>query len=172
MQEQIIIVIFPSRRILVKALDHLLDVAVDIRQAAVVAKSQTGKILVVNDDLSGADGGLVGGMAGAVVGAIAVAGAGWVVIAGNLALVLAVGAVMGGVVGGLVGRLIASTIRFGFARPYVNTIADRLQIGHSALMLRVEDATALLPRLKDELKPYRAEIIEQLRELQSTIKSK
>ncbi len=172
MQEQIIIVIFPSRRILVKALDHLLEVAVDIRQAAVIAKSQTGKILVLNDDLSGDDGGLVGGIAGAVIGALAVAGAGLVVIPGNLLTVLAVGALIGGVVGGLVGRLIASTMRFGFARPYVNAIADRLQTGNSALMLRVEDAATLLPKLKNELEPYRAELIEQLRELQSTIKSK
>lgn len=163
MQEQIIVVIFPSRRILVKALDHLLDVAVDVRQAAVIAKSQTGKVFVVNDDLSGADGGLVGGIAGAVIGAVAVAGAGWIVITGNVALVLAVGAVIGGIIGGIVGRLIASTVRFGFARPYVNAIADRLQTGHSALMLRVEDAATLLPRLKDELAPYRGEIVEQLR---------
>lgn len=171
MHDQIIVAVFPSRRVLMKALDHLLEeVALDVQQAAVVAKSKTGQILVLTDDLGGEEGGFLGGVAGGMVGAVSMA------VFGALALhsfsllpVLVVGGLLGGGIGWLVGLLVARTFRFGMAKPYVNAIADKLQSGHSALMLRVEDAAALLPRLQDELTPYRAELVAQLREVQSNM---
>jgi uncharacterized membrane protein len=146
------------------------EFAVDVQQAAVVAKSKTGRILVLTDDLGGEEGGFLGGAAGGMVGAVGMAIFGALTLPGaNLLLVLLLGALLGGSIGWLVGQIAARIFRFGFAKPYVNTIADKLQTGHSAIMLRVEDATALLPRLQDELKPYRAELVERLRELQSNI---
>ncbi len=172
MQDQIIVAVFPSRRILAKALDHLLDeVTVEVMQAAVVVKSKTGRVLVLNDDLSGDEGGLLGGATGAVVGAIGTTVLG-IVMGWQWLVVLALGAVLGGVVGWLIGQLIARTVNLSFARPYANTIADGLQSGHTALMLHVDDAAELLPKLKDEFKPYRAEIVERLRELQANLPSR
>lgn len=171
--DQIIVAVFPSRRILKKALDHLLeDVAIEVQEAAVVVKSKTGKILVLNDGLGANDWGLVSGIVGTLVGAIAIAGLGvFAVPAGNLFTVLAFGAVLGGIIGWITGQLVARVFSFGFAKPYAGDIADKLQSGHTALMLRVEDAAELLPKLKDELKPYRAELVTRLRELQTTITS-
>jgi len=165
MQDQIIVVVFPSRRILAKALDHLLDeVAVEVTQAAVVVKSKTGRVRVLSDALGGGEGGLIGAAAGILVGAagtLVFGVAGW--------LWLAVGAVLGSLVGWLIGQVVTHLVDFSFAKPYTKGVADELQSGHSALMLHVEDAAELLPKLKDELKPYRAEIVERLRELQANL---
>lgn len=171
MHDQIIVAVFPSQRILTVALDHLLEeMALDVQQAAVVIKSKTGKIRVLSDDLSGEEGGLVGGIGGSVIGALATSVLGAVLLPGmNLFAVLALGALLGGLVGWIVGQIVSRMVNFSFARPYVNLIADKLQGGNSALMLHVEDAAALLPRLQDELAPYRAQLVAHLREVQANI---
>jgi uncharacterized membrane protein len=171
MHDQIIVAVFPSRRVLLKALDHLLEeVGIDVQQAAVVAKSSTGKILVLNDDLGGTEGGWIGGAVGSVGGAVGVATLGALTLPGlDPLLVVLSSAALGGGVGWLVGQITARAFNVGFAGRYANAIADKLQTGHAALMLHVEDAAALLPRLQAELKPYRAELVEQLREYQSNI---
>jgi uncharacterized membrane protein len=171
MQDQIIVAVFPSQRILAKAMDHLLEeLAIDVQQAAIVVKSTTGEILVLNDDLGVGEGGMVGSIMGSVIGAVGIATVGALALQGvNLVMVLSFSALFGAGIGWVVGSLVARTFKFGFANPYIDQISDKLQSGHIALMLRVEDAATLLPKLEDELKPYRAELVARLREIQTNI---
>lgn len=167
MQEQIIVAVFPSRQILAKAIDNVVSgIAADVQKAAVVARSKTGKILVVHDDLGHEEGGLFGAIAGSVVSAIAAAALGAFTLPGlNLIPVLSVGLVLGAVIGWIVGGVFARFVRFGLPRRTVEVVAATLQEGKPALLLRVKDAKAILPRLKTELEPYRVELVEQLRDV-------
>lgn len=62
----ILVVIFPSRKILVRALEHLNTVdEIDIRRAAIVAKAADGETIILDDDLSADEGGIAGGTLGA-----------------------------------------------------------------------------------------------------------
>lgn len=173
MQDQIIVAVFPSRQILLKALDHLLeDVALDIRKAAVVVKSATGDILVLNDDLGGEDGAIIGGLVGAVTMSLGLGTLGMLALPGSNSLIaLSFSAIIGGIIGWLVGQFVSNTFQFGFDRSYVDAIAGKLQEGTTALMIRVEDRADLLPKLQAELEPYKVLLVEQLRELQSSVKS-
>lgn len=164
MQDHIIVAVFPSQRGLLKALDHLLEEAViDVRKAAVVIKSKTGEIMVLDDDLSSEDGGLLGSIFGAAIASIGLGLIGlWTIPGVNPLLVLLSAFLLGAFPGGLVGQFVSRTVRFSFERPYIDKIADKLQHGTSALMLRVEDASTLLPRLQVELQPYQAVIVDHL----------
>ncbi|MEL6148817.1 MAG: hypothetical protein AAFV33_20545 [Chloroflexota bacterium] len=173
MHDQIIVAVFPSRTILAKALDYLTEeMVVDIQQAAIVVKDATGEVLVLNDDIGADEGGLVGSVMGSVAGAAGIAALGALALPGlPLVAVLCTGALAGAGIGWVVGQATASTLDLGFDNIDVDAISEKLQEGHTALMLRVEDAAALLPKLEAELKPYRAELVARMRELQSSIKS-
>ncbi|MEM6526807.1 MAG: hypothetical protein AAF653_00855 [Chloroflexota bacterium] len=173
MHDQIIVAVFPSRTILSKALDYLAEeMMLEIQQAAIVVKDATGEVLVLNDDIGADEGGLVGSVVGSVSGAVGIATLGALALPGlPLVAVLGTGALAGAGIGWVVGQAAASTFDFGFDNIDVDAISDRLQEGHTALMLRVEDAAALLPKLEAELKPYRAQVVARLRELQTTIQS-
>lgn len=169
MQDQIIVAVFPSRRVLLSALDYILEEAAsDIRRAAVIARSKTGEILVLDDTLDAEDGGVLGGLVGAAVMAVGLAGLGaWVLPAWNLLWVIALGLLLGAAVGWFVGQLAARYIRvpFALARDVVDKLSVTLQDGKPALVLHVKDAARLLPRLRDNLK--QAELVEMLPALQN-----
>jgi len=162
MKDPIIVAVFPSRSVLLTALDYLMEEAAsDIQKAAVIAKSKTGEILVLDDALGAEGGGVVGGLVGALVMAVGFAALGvWTLPALNLLLVLGLGLLSGGLVGWIVGSFVGRTVNFGFARTTIDALATRLQEGKPALMLRARDAARLLPRLKEHLKE--AELIEAL----------
>ena len=166
MKDQIIVAVFRSRNGLVKAMDHLLDeVKIDVQKAAVITKTQTGEVRVLNDDLGSDEGNLVGTIIGAVLAGIGLAALGaWTLPGLNLYLVLGVGSILGGILGGLVGRFSTEIFRFGFDQPYVDVISNKLQEGTTALLIRVEDAAELLPRLQDELAPFQAILVQDMLE--------
>lgn len=164
MQDQIIVAVFPSRSVLLSALDYLLEEAAsDIRRAAVVARSKTGEILVLDDTLDADDGGALGGVIGAGGMAAGLAGLGaWMLPTPNLLWVIGLGLLLGAGVGWFVGRLAARHIHipFALARDVVDKLSVTLHEGKPALVLYVKDAARLLPRLRDNLK--QAEIVEPL----------
>ncbi|MEO0562345.1 MAG: hypothetical protein AAF125_09525 [Chloroflexota bacterium] len=163
--DEIIVAVFPSRRVLLAALDYIKeDAADDIRQAAVIAKSKTGEILVLDDSLGTGEGGLVGGTVGGLIMAVGVAGLGALTLpAVNTFLVIALGLLIGGLVGWFVGQFVARMLRDTFAAEIVDALAAKLNNGQPALMLRAVDAARLLPRLRRELK--QADIVDLLPDL-------
>ncbi len=169
MQDQIIVAVFPSRQVLLSALDYILEEAAeDIRRAAVVARSKTGEILVLDDTLDAEDGGALGGVLGAGIMAVGLAALGaWVLPAWNLLWVIGLGLLLGAAVGWFVGQLAARYIHvpFSLARDVVDKLSVTLQDGKPALVLHVKDAAQLLPRLRDNLK--QAELVETMLNLRS-----
>ncbi len=164
MQDQIIVAVFPSRRVLLSALDYILEeAAAEVRRAAVVARSKTGEILVLDDSLDAEDGGTLGGLVGAGIMAVGLASLGaFVLPAFNLFLVIGLGLLVGAAVGWFVGQLAARYIHipFALARDVVDKLALTLQDGKPALVLHVKDAAKLLPHLQANLK--QAELVEVL----------
>jgi hypothetical protein len=63
----------------------------------------------------------------------------------------------------MTGRFAANLIDSGYRKEEVETLSARLQTGHPALVLEVKDAVKVLPRIREELASYRAELVEQMR---------
>lgn len=160
----LIVAVFPSRKQLIRALDHVQhDPALGFRRAAVVAKAGSGETVILDDDISPDEGGIAGGTLGAAMtmlgivqmGALALPGVGPVIALGAAALV-------GGLVGGMTGRFAANLLDFGFKNEQIATLSNMLEEGHPALLLEVDDAARMLDRLQEALKPYQAELIAPL----------
>lgn len=162
MSPDIVVLVFPSRTILTKALDRMANLDyVDIRRAAIVAKATSGEITILDDDISPNQGGIAGGTLGAAMGLWGFAQLGALAIPGVGAIIaLGAGALVGAVVGRATGRFAASVVDFGFRLDDVKTLADRLQAGHPALVMEIKTHYIDLTRLQDDLRPYRFEVIE------------
>jgi uncharacterized membrane protein len=167
MSSELVVAIFPSRNTLTKALDHLMALKdIQIEHAAIVAKATTGEVIFLDDDIGPDEGGITGGTLGAAIAALGIAQLGALALPG-LGAIIAVGAaaLVGGVLGSMTGRFAANLVDSGFKPDQVDMLTGRLQAGHPALILEVADVHAVLARLKVELQPYRAEIVDRLRSL-------
>ncbi len=165
MVNELIVAIFPSRKMLTRALDHLIEIEdLHIQHAAIVAKARNGEVVVLNDELGPDEGGITGGTLGAAIavlgmvqfGALALPGIGPIIAVGA-------GALVGGLLGRFTGRFAANLLESGYRKEEVEQISAQLQTGHPALVLEVEDALLALPRIRQELATYRAEVVEQMR---------
>lgn len=168
MTGELIVAVFPSRVILTKALDRIMEIdELDVQHAVIVAKAKDGEIIILDDDISPNEGAITGGTLGAAMtafglvqlGALALPGVGPIIALGT-------GLLAGGLVGGLTGRFAAQVMDFEYKDYPVKNLAGQLQAGHPALVLQVEDADNVLPLLRKELLPYRAEVVERLHEAQ------
>jgi uncharacterized membrane protein len=164
MATEMIVVVFPTRRALTRALDHLQETkVVDIKRAAVIAKAGTGETVILDDDLSPDEGGITGGTLGAAMallgivqlGALALPGVGPIIALGGSALV-------GGLLGNVTGRFAANLLDFGYKNEQIEALSERLQEGHPALVMEIKEPQQALETLRTELKPFRAELIEPL----------
>jgi uncharacterized membrane protein len=166
MPREIIVAIFPSRAILTKALDRIKELDyLEIRRSAIVAKAASGETIVVNDDISPDEGGVAGGTLGAAMAAWSLAQLGALALPGVGAIIaLGAGALVGGLVGRYTGRFAANLIDFGFKNEQVDAMAAQLEAGHPALVLELRNTSSVLHDLRDDLKPYRAELVERLQE--------
>ena len=70
----------------------------------------------------------------------------------------------GGILGGVAGRVAANLIDLDYKPLQIKTLAAELQDGHPALVLEIDDAETILPQLREEMIPYRAELVELLHE--------
>jgi len=157
----ILVVIFPSRKILVRALEHLNTVdEIDIRRAAIVAKAADGETIILDDDLSADEGGIAGGTLGAgmaafgmvQLGALALPGIGAVIAIGG-------GALVGGLLGQITGRFAATFLDFGFRNEQIENLSEELTAGHPALVIEVDDLDTMQNAVKKELQTYQVELI-------------
>ncbi|HVU10799.1 MAG TPA: hypothetical protein VHD90_05950 [Phototrophicaceae bacterium] len=165
MADDLILAIFPSRKMLTRALDHLVEIKeLDIQHAAIVAKARNGEVVVLNDELGPDEGGITGGTLGAAIAALGMVQFGALALPG-IGAIIAVGAgvLVGGLVGRVTGRFAANLLDSGYRKEEVETLAARLQAGHPALVLEVKDTINTLPRIREELSSYRAELVEQMR---------
>lgn len=167
MGRDIIVAVFPSRKALVRALEHMEEhTLVDIRQAAVVARAKNGKTVVLDDDLSPDEGGRTGSIAGAVLTLVAL----WLLGVAALptlalSVVLLSGAIGGALLGGMIGRFTASLLPSGFPQEILTSFVDQLPTGHPALVLMLRETESSLNVLRDELSAFQAESIEPLQQL-------
>jgi uncharacterized membrane protein len=162
-------VVFPTRRALTRALDHINESQViDIKRAAVVAKASSGEVVILDDDLSPDEGGIAGGTLGAAMaalgmvqlGALALPGVGPIIALGTSALV-------GGLLGNMTGRFAANLLDFGYKNEQIEGLSEQLQEGHPALILEINDLEEMLKILETELRPFRAELIAPLHQASS-----
>lgn len=164
MPGELVVAIFPSRAILVKALDHIIQLSdIDIVHAAVVSRAKDGEITVVGDDISADEGGIAGGTLGAAISALGIAQLGALALPG-VGPIIALGAsvLVGGLIGNFTGRFAADLVDFGFKHEQMEILTERLTEGHPAIVLEVHDSLAVEARLRKELSAYRAELVERL----------
>ncbi len=164
MSHEIIVAIFPSRAILMKALDRIKELDyLTIQHAAIVAKATGGETVIVDDDIGPDEGGIAGGTLGAAMTAWGLAQLGALALPGvGPIIALGAGALVGGLVGRATGRFAANLLDLGFKNSQIEELAEQLQAGHPALVMEIPNAKAVLPRLRDELKAFRAELVEPI----------
>ena len=164
MADELIVAIFPSRKMLTKALDHLVEMAdLDIRHAAIVAKARNGEVVVLNDELGPDEGGITGGTLGAAIAVLGMVQFGALALPGIGAIIaVGAGALVGGLLGRMTGRFAANLLDNGYRKEEVEILSQRLQAGHPALVLEVKNVAQALPRIREELVSYRAEVVEQM----------
>lgn len=165
MSGELIVAVFPSRTMLTRALDQLQDrQAWGIQHAAIVAKANTGEVVILDDNIGPDEGGIAGGTLGAAVALLGMAQLGALALPGiGPIIALGAGALVGGLVGSVTGRFAANLRESGFKREQIEALVKQLEAGHPALVIEVKSAFDSLPHLKEALMPYRAELVERVR---------
>lgn len=162
--KSLLVVIFPSRKILVRALEHLNTVEeIVINRVAIVAKAADGETIILDDDISADEGGIAGGTLGAAMGALGLVQLGALALPG-IGPVIAIGAgvLVGGILGQVTGRFAANLLDFGFRNEQIENLSEELTAGHPALIIEADDLISHLPIFKKELEPFQAELIAPL----------
>jgi len=166
MDTETIVAVFPSRVILTKAMDRIMELDyINVRHAAIIAKANDGEVVILDDDISPDEGSIAGGTLGAAMTAFGLVQLGALALPGiGPIIALGTGLVAGGILGGVAGRVAATLIDLDYKPLHIKTLAAELQAGHPAIVLEVENAEAILPTLREELSLYRAELVELLHE--------
>lgn len=164
MANELIVAIFPSRAVLTKALDRLMEQKqIKIEHAAIVAKAHSGEIVILDDEIGADEGGIAGGTLGASMAALGMVQLGALAIPGVGAIIaIGAGALVGALVGQITGRMAANLIDASFKNHQIEQLAMHLEAGRPALVLEVKNAHHVLTALRQELKPFRAEVVERL----------
>ncbi|QPC84226.1 DUF1269 domain-containing protein [Phototrophicus methaneseepsis] len=160
----IIVAIFPSRKILLRALDHLTNSeSILINRAAIVAKAATGEFVVLDDDMSPSEGSVAGGALGAAMAALGMVQLGALLLPGvGPVIAIGAGALVGGLVGSVTGRFAANLLDFGFKTEQIQALSKRLETGRPALVVELSQPESAIDKLRQALQGYNAEIIEPL----------
>jgi uncharacterized membrane protein len=167
MPAETVVVVFPSRSILVKALDYLTELDyLTIENAVIIAKATSGEVVVLDGEISADETGIAGGTFGAAITALGLAYLGALSLPGiGPIIALGTGAIIGGIIGRATGRFATYLRDVGFKHYQVDALASRLEEGHPALVIELSSTQHdVLSRLREELKAYRAELVERLRE--------
>lgn len=163
--DELILAVFPSRKLLTKALDYLMEhKTVEIDHAAIVAKAANGEIVVLDDEIGPDEAAIAGSTLGAAISALGIAQFGALALPG-IGPIIAIGAsvLVGSLVGGVTGRFAASLLDAGYRNEQIEHLAKELRADHPALILAVRDPKSALPILKETLQRFRVEQVERLR---------
>lgn len=167
-EHEYLVAVFPSRKLLLRALDHLRTVKdLDVERAAIIAKAGDGEVTVVDDSLGPDEAGITGGTLGAAItllglvqfGALALPGIGAVIALGA-------GAIVGGLVGSATGRFAANLVESGYHGDQIKGLTVDLEADRPALVLQVKHHEQAMPRVHELLTQYRAKIVEQPKPVQ------
>lgn len=171
MSRGVVVAIFSSRRSLTRALDYLNESKiVDIKRAAVIAKASSGEVKILDDDLSPDEGGIAGGTLGAAMTALGLVQLGALALPGVGAIIAIGGGVLvGGLLGNVTGRFAANLLDFGYRNEQIEALSAKLEAGHPALILEIDNMEEGLKLLQNELKTFRAELIEPLHKAASNL---
>ena len=166
MTADLIVAVFPSRRILIKALDHIIQLEdLDFIHAAIVTRARDGEIVVIGDQISADEGGVAGGTLGAGISLLGMVQLGALALPGvGPIIALGAGALVGSLVGGVTGRFASHFIESGLRVEQLEGLSPHLHDRNSALVLEVEDSRGLLERLRTEFKAFQGEVVERLPE--------
>jgi uncharacterized membrane protein len=160
----LIVAFFPSRMHLGKALDHLMTLPeLYIQHALALHRATTGELVMVDDELGPEEGGVAGGTFGAALAALGVVQLGALALPGvGPIIAIGAGALLGGLVGSAAGRFATNLIDTHLDTSEITLLTERLQSGHAALVLQLREGETVLERLRAELQPYHAELVERI----------
>lgn len=165
MDGDLILAVFPSRAVLTEALDTLMervDTRDEIVHAAIVAKAESGEVIIVDDDIGADEGGIAGGTLGAAMAVLGMVQLGALAIPGIGAVIaIGAGAVVGAVIGRFTGRFAASLIDNNVRNADIEGLADNLREGQPALVLEVRDMPQTYEMFKRHLLALQAEQVSQ-----------
>ena len=164
MTTDLIFAVFPSRRILVKALDHIIQIEdLDYIHAAIVTRARDGEIVVIDDQLSADEGGIAGGTLGAGISLLGLVQLGALALPGvGPIIALGAGALVGSLVGGVTGRFASQFIDAGLRVEQLQGLSPYLHDRNTVLVLEVQDSREILERLRNEFKAFQVERVERL----------
>lgn len=162
MRNEIIVAVFPSRSALTKALDHIMGLKdLSILRAAAVARAQTGELTIIGDEISTDEGSIAGGTLGAALGALGLVQMGAIALPGvGLVIALGAGALIGGLLGGFTGRFAVGLLDSTSKNAQIEMLGRAIQGGYCAIIFEMKPGAENLPRLRQELKAYRVEVVE------------
>jgi uncharacterized membrane protein len=162
MSGEMIVMIFPSRNALTRALDHIATLDyIDPKRLTVIAKATSGETVILNDDITPDQGSIAGGTLGAAMGLLGLAQLGALALPGVGAVVaLGAGVLVGALVGRATGRFAAHLMEFGIHQEQIDVLAARLQQGHPALVIQVRHSAEILQRLRADLCQHTFELLE------------
>ncbi|MDX2162962.1 MAG: hypothetical protein SF162_16725 [bacterium] len=162
MSNEWIVAVFPSRAALTTALDQLKQWKQSpIRRAAIVAKAESGEIVVVGDDIGVDEGGIAGGTLGLGIGALGMVQLGALAVPGIGAVIVATGALAGALLGSITARIgvLLLALRRKADAEY-QALASQLRAGSPALVLELRSGLDALPLLQDLFDKHRAEVLQ------------
>lgn len=156
------VAVFPSRKLLVRALDQLrADKRLDITRAAIVAKAGDGEVTVVDDSLGPDEAGITGGTFGVAITLLGLVQFGALALPGIGAIIaLGAGALVGGLVGSATGRFAANLLESGFRSDQIENLQLDLESERPALVLQMKNEAHTLARTKEVLTQFRAKLVE------------
>jgi uncharacterized membrane protein len=157
-----LIAVFPSRKLLIRALDALRDAErLHIERAAVVARDHDGDVTVVGDSLGPDEAGITGGTFGAAIALFGLMQFGALALPGiGVVLALGTGALVGGLVGSATGRFAANLLENAARPESIGGLHFDIEEEQPALVMVLRDAE-VIPQICDILTRYRGRLIEQ-----------
>lgn len=167
-ERDFVVAVFPSRKLLVRALDQLRTVKdLHVERAAIIALASDGEVTVVNDSLGPDEAGITGGTFGAAITLLGLVQFGALALPGIGAIIaLGAGALVGGLVGGATGRFAANLLDSGYQSDQIEGLTVDLEAERPALVLQIRDYEQESLRVREVLTKYRAKIVEQAQSVQ------
>lgn len=159
-----LIAVFPTRKLLVRALDELrAQPNIAIEKAAILARADDGEVRIVHDSLGPDEAGITGGTLGAAIALLGLVQFGALALPGiGIVIALGAGALVGGLVGNATGRFAANLIGDGYGSDQIEALQAEMEADRPALLLTVaDDEGTAADQVTATLKRNRGRLIEQ-----------
>jgi uncharacterized membrane protein len=160
-----VVAVFPSRKLLLRALDHLReDKSLHVERAAIIAKAKDGEVTIVDDSLGPDEAGITGGTLGAAITLLGLVQFGALALPGiGVIIALGAGALVGGLVGSATGRFAANLLESGYHSDQIEGLRVDLEEERPALVLQLSTERETLASVHEVLARYRAKLVDQPR---------